>query len=581
MTSVLSGPVSRTRSRALGTALILTVQLMLILDMTVVNVALPDIRTGLGFSPSALSWVLNAYTLAFGGLLLLGGRLGDVFGRRRTFMVGLAVFTLGSLAGGLAPTAGILVGARALQGVGAAIAAPSVLALLSTSAPDAAGRTKVLALFSAVSSAGGSIGLILGGVLTGYASWRWSLFINVPLGLLVLALVPRHVTETERQHGRFDVLGAVTATLGSAALVFGFIHAPDHGWTSPGTLTAFAVAAVLLATLVVHERRTSAPLLPAEVLRSRTRLGAIAVMALFIAAQFSLFFFLVQFMQAVLGFGALESGFAFLPLTVLIFATSRVTPRLVQRFGTRPLLVTGTLLVGAANLWLTGIGEDSTYVGTLLLPLMLVGIGAGLTFMPVTVTVLDGVEPIHAGSASGMLQMSQQVGGSLGLAVLVTVYASHTAVGDVVAGMSQTFAVGAGLLAAAFLVALLVLRPVKAARPPARRGRAHRSSTTSSWPPEARPTKQVATPVAPRPEPSVSLPSRGPPRSRRPWRPRRSSTEARTRTSMRLNFRSWVRVRSSTATSRSRAGMSRWPLSPWPSAAAARTRASSRERPVE
>ncbi len=465
MTSVLSGPVSRTRSRALGTALILTVQLMLILDMTVVNVALPDIRTGLGFSPSALSWVLNAYTLAFGGLLLLGGRLGDVFGRRRTFMVGLAVFTLGSLAGGLAPTAGILVGARALQGVGAAIAAPSVLALLSTSAPDAAGRTKVLALFSAVSSAGGSIGLILGGVLTGYASWRWSLFINVPLGLLVLALVPRHVTETERQHGRFDVLGAVTATLGSAALVFGFIHAPDHGWTSPGTLTAFAVAAVLLATLVVHERRTSAPLLPAEVLRSRTRLGAIAVMALFIAAQFSLFFFLVQFMQAVLGFGALESGFAFLPLTVLIFATSRVTPRLVQRFGTRPLLVTGTLLVGAANLWLTGIGEDSTYVGTLLLPLMLVGIGAGLTFMPVTVTVLDGVEPIHAGSASGMLQMSQQVGGSLGLAVLVTVYASHTAVGDVVAGMSQTFAVGAGLLTAAFLVALLVLRPAKAALP--------------------------------------------------------------------------------------------------------------------
>ena len=463
MTSALSGSVSRTGSRALGTALILTVQLMLILDMTVVNVALPDIRTGLGFTPSALSWVLNAYTLAFGGLLLLGGRLGDVFGRRRTFMVGLAVFTLGSLAGGLAPSAGLLVGARALQGVGAAIAAPSVLALLSTSAPDAAARTKVLALFSAVSSAGGSIGLILGGVLTGYASWRWSLFINVPLGLLVLALVPRHVAETERQRGHFDVLGAVTATLGSAALVFGFIHAPDHGWTSAGTLSAFAIALVLLTTLVLHERRTPAPLLPSEVLRSRTRLGAIAVMALFIAAQFSLFFFLVQFMQAVLGFGALKSGFAFLPLTVLIFATSRVTPRLVQRFGTRPLLMTGTLLVGAANLWLVGIGQDSTYLGRLILPLMLVGVGAGLTFMPVTVTVLDGVEPVHAGSASGMLQMSQQVGGSLGLAVLVTVYASHTAAGDVVAGMPQTFAVGAGLLAAAFLVALTVLRPV---RPP-------------------------------------------------------------------------------------------------------------------
>ncbi len=465
MTSLLSRPVSRPASRVLGTALILTVQLMLILDMTVVNVALPDIRTGLGFTPSALSWVLNAYTLTFGGLLLLGGRLGDVFGRRRTFMVGLAVFTLGSLAGGLAPTAGVLVGARALQGVGAAIAAPSVLALLSTSAPDATARTKVLALFSAVSSAGGSIGLILGGLLTGYASWRWSLFINVPLGLLVLALVPRHVAETERQRGRFDVLGAVTATLGSAALVYGFIHAPDHGWTSAGTLSAFAVALVLLSTLVVHERRTPAPLLPAEVLRSRTRIGAIAVMALFIAAQFSLFFFLVQFMQAVLGFGALESGFAFLPLTLLIFATSRVTPRLVQRFGTRPLLLTGTLLVGAANLWLVGIGADSTYLGRLVLPLMLVGVGAGLTFMPVTVTVLDGVEPVHAGSASGMLQMSQQVGGSLGLAVLVTVYASHNSPGNVVAGMPQTFAVGAGLLAAAFLVALTVLRPIRRPRP--------------------------------------------------------------------------------------------------------------------
>ena len=223
-------------SRSVGIALILTVQLMLILDMTVVNVALPDIRQDLGFTPSALSWVLNAYTLAFGGLLLLGGRLGDVFGRRRTFMVGLAVFIVGSLLGGLAPTSELLVAARALQGVGAAVAAPSVLALLTTSAPDAAARNRALALFSAVSSAGASLGLLLGGVLTGYASWRWALFINVPIGLLVLLLVRRFVADTERQRGRFDVAGAVTATLGSASLVFGFINAPDHGWTSVGTL---------------------------------------------------------------------------------------------------------------------------------------------------------------------------------------------------------------------------------------------------------------------------------------------------------------------------------------------------------
>ena len=261
------------RRTTVGLALILSVQLMLILDMTVVNVALPDIRTDLGFTPSGLSWVLNAYTLTFGGLLLLGGRLGDVFGRRRTFVAGLSVFTLGSLLGGLAPTPELLVAARSLQGAGAAVAAPSVLALLTSTARDEGARNRALGLFSAVSSAGGSIGLILGGALTGYASWRWSLFINVPLGLLVLVLVHRFVDETPRQRGRFDVTGAVTATLGSASLVFGFINAPDHGWTSVGTVGAFALAVVLLAGFVANERRVASPLLALDLLRSRMRAG--------------------------------------------------------------------------------------------------------------------------------------------------------------------------------------------------------------------------------------------------------------------------------------------------------------------
>src|SRR5690242_7125574 len=230
----------RIRRPAVGLGLVMLVQLMLILDMTVVNVALPRIQGDLHFDTSSLSWVLNAYTLTFGGLLLLGGRIGDVLGRRRTFLAGVAVFTVGSLLGGLAPTGGLLVAARALQGVGAAVAAPNVLALITTSAESPAARNRALALFSAVSSAGGSLGLLLGGALTGYASWRWSLFINVPIGLLILLLVPRTVAETERQRGHFDVLGAVTATLGSAALVYGFIHAPGHGWTSATTLTAFA-----------------------------------------------------------------------------------------------------------------------------------------------------------------------------------------------------------------------------------------------------------------------------------------------------------------------------------------------------
>jgi EmrB/QacA subfamily drug resistance transporter len=457
--------MSQQVKRALGLALILTVQLMLILDMAVVNVALPDIRADLGFTPSALSWVLNAYTLTFGGLLLLGSRLGDVFGRRRTFMAGLTVFTGASLLGGLAPTAELLVAARALQGVGAAVAAPSVLALLTTSAPDAAARNKALALFSAVSSAGASIGLLLGGVLTGYASWRWSLLINVPLGIVVLASVRRLVDETERQRGRFDVFGAITATLGSASLVFGFINAPDHGWTSAGTLGAFAAAVVLLGSFAVHQRRTPAPLLPVELLRSRMRVGAVSVMALFVGAQFAFFFFTVQFMQAVLGYGALRSGLAFLPLTLLIFATSRVSPRLVQRFGVRPLIATGTVLVATANLWLSGIDAQSGYAAHLLGPMLLTGVGAGLTFMPITVAVLSDVEPAHAGSASGLLQMAQQVGGSLGLAVLVTIYASQTEPGNVVAGMPQSFETGAVLLAIATVVALVMLRRPRPASP--------------------------------------------------------------------------------------------------------------------
>ena len=268
----------------------------------------------------------------------------------------------------------------------------------------------------------------------------------------------RLVDETERQHARFDFAGAIMATLGSASLVFGFINAPDHGWSSPGTMGAFAAAIVLLGSFAVHQRRTSAPLLPLELLRSRTRVGAVTVMALFVGAQFAFFFFTVQFMQGVLGYGALRSGFAFLPLTLLIFATSRVSPRLVQRFGVQPLIVIGAALVAAANLWISNLGVDSGYADGLLGPMLLVGIGAGLTFMPITVAVLSDVEPAHAGSASGLLQMAQQVGGSLGLAVLVTIYASHTVPGDVVAGMRQSFETGAGFLALGMLVALVMLR---------------------------------------------------------------------------------------------------------------------------
>ena len=457
------------RRAAVGIGLILAVQLMLILDMTVVNVALPRIATDLDFSPANLSWVLNAYTLAFGGLLLLGGRLGDLYGRRRTFLVGVAVFALGSLAGGLAPSAGVLVAARAFQGVGAAVAAPNVLALLTTSAPGPAARHRALALFSAVSSAGASLGLILGGALTSAASWRWSLFINVPIAVAVLALVPFFVVESGRHPGRFDLVGALTATAGSASLVFGFIHAPDHGWTSAGTLGAFVAAAVLLGAFVLTLGRTAAPLLDLDLLRHRPRLGAVSVMALFVGGQFSFFYFTVQFFAGVLGYSALQAGIAFLPLTLLIFATSRVAPRLVQALGVRPLVMTGLVLVAGADLWLSGIDAHSAYLTALAGPFVLAGVGAGLGFMPLTVAMLDGVRPDEAGQASGLLQMGQQVGGALGLAVLVTVYAAHATPGDVVSGMPSAFLTAALFVTLALAIAALLLpgRPAGAPRPAA------------------------------------------------------------------------------------------------------------------
>jgi EmrB/QacA subfamily drug resistance transporter len=424
---------------AAGVALVLVAQLMLVLDATVVNVALPRIDADLGFGPAALSWVLNAYTLSFGGLLLLGGRLGDVFGRRRVFEIGLAVFTLGSLFGGLAPSPGWLVAGRAAQGIGAALAAPGVLALLTTSAPDEAARNRALALFGAVSSGGMSIGLLLGGLLTDIGSWRWTLFINVPIGLGVLSLTRRFLSETPRRPGRFDVVGAVTATLGAVSVVWALIGAPEHGWAAPRTVGGLVLGAASLLALTVTERRVAHPLLRPALLRSRRRVGALAVMTLVVGAQFSMFFLVVQYLQRVLDFGPLASGLAFLPLTVGIFAMSRVTPRLVARFGPAPLLMLGTLGLSASFAWLSNVSTDSSYATAVLAPMLLNGVSAGFVFLPVTSLVLGGVEPEHAGSASGLLQTAQQLGGAIGLSVIVSVYAANAQPGAFVPGARGAF----------------------------------------------------------------------------------------------------------------------------------------------
>jgi EmrB/QacA subfamily drug resistance transporter len=454
------------RQAAYGLAIVLTAQLMLLLDATVVNVALPLMKDDLGFSPANLSWVLNAYSLAFGGLLLFGGRLGDVIGRLRAFELGVSLFTVASLLGGLAQDPAMLIASRALQGVGAAIAAPSVLALITSGATDDAARNRGLALFSAVSSAGASIGLILGGALTGFASWRWALIINVPIGIMAVVLVRRFVPETTRERGHFDVLGAITATAGSVALVYGFINAADHSWSSFGTIAAFIASGVLLGSFASIERRTRQPLLEPSLLRSRPRVAALATMTLIIGAQFALFFLLVQFMQRTLGFGAFESGVAFLPLSLAIFAVSRVTPRLVGRFGTWPLITTGSALALTSLVWLRDLTETSQYWADLAGPLLINGIGVGLVFMPLTVVALAGVEERHAGTASGLLQTTQQIGGALGLAVIVTVYASYAVPGEFTPGLREALDTGSilGFLALAIAATMTVVgfRPVRA-----------------------------------------------------------------------------------------------------------------------
>lgn len=449
-------PPNATRA-ATGVAIVLVAQLMFVLDATVVNVALPQIDTALGFGPASLSWVLNAFTLAFGGLLLLGGRLGDVFGRRRMFLAGLSVFALASLVGGLAQNPEMLVLSRAAQGAGAALAAPGVLALLTTSAPDEPARLRALALFGAVSSAGMSIGLLLGGAVTDLGSWRWTMFINVPIALGVLLLVPRFVDETPRRPGRFDVVGAVTATGGAVAIVWSLIGAPEHGWASARTVLGLLAGVLLIVALGITERRVAHPLLRPELLRNRQRVGGLAVMALVFGGQLSMFFLAVQFIEGELGFGPMASGLAFLPLTVGIFAISRFTPRLMAAVGPLPMIAVGAVGLSASFAWLSTVQAGDTYVSGVLGAMVLNGLSAGLMFMPITSIVLGGVEPEHAGAASGLLQTFQQLGGAVGLAVIVSVYAAGSVPGEFLPGAQAAFLTSATMAALAGVAGVAAL----------------------------------------------------------------------------------------------------------------------------
>lgn len=461
-TQTLVRPV--TARPGLALALILTCQLMLMLDATVMNVALPRIRADLGFTPAGLSWVMNAYTLVFGGLLLLGGRLGDLFGRRRVFLIGVAVFTAASLAGGLADSAWLLIAARVVQGLGAAAAGPSTLALIASTITDPQARVRALSLFSAMASSGFAVGLILGGVLTEWLTWRSVMFINVPLGLIVLALGRRHIAEPERHPSKLDLPGAVTATLGVGALVYGFIQAAEVGWGSSTAIGSLVVGAVLVATFVVLQARVAHPMLPLRLLADRNRAAGYTNSFLGPLSMMSAFFFLTQFLQEISDYGALTTGFAFLPMAVAIFGMSRLIPTLLPRFGPKPLAATGTLMMAAGLWWLSTLSPGDGYVAAVLGPMLLMGIGGGLAFSPLNIVIMGTVPPADAGAAGGAMQTMQQLGSTLGLAVLVTMAGSASrgvggSADDVlVAGMGAAFTVSASIALMTFFVALTFRR---------------------------------------------------------------------------------------------------------------------------
>ncbi|GAA4739562.1 MFS transporter [Modestobacter marinus] len=413
--------------RWLALAVIAVAQLMVVLDASIVNIALPDAGIDLGITAANIQWVVTAYTLAFGGLLLLGGRVADFIGRKRAFLIGLAGFAGASALGGLAPNQELLFAARALQGGFAALLAPAALSLLAVTFTDPKERARAFGVFGAISGGGAAIGLILGGVLTEYASWRWTLGVNVPIALVTAVFAIGLITESRAEGDRrYDVPGVLLSTAGLVSLVYGFSKAAEEGvgWTDPVTLGLLAAAAVLLVSFVLYERRASHPLLPLRVVLDRNRGGSYLVFLLVGAGIFAIFLFLTFYFQQTLGYSPLESGFAFLPFSGGIILGAGIVSQVLPRVGPRPLIIGGLLLAAVGMLWLTGIGETSSYVTEVLPAELAISLGMAAVFVPASSTALVGVESHDAGIASAVLNTSQQVGGSLGLALLNTFYAS-------------------------------------------------------------------------------------------------------------------------------------------------------------
>jgi EmrB/QacA subfamily drug resistance transporter len=458
------------RWRAL--ALVCTAIFVVVLDIAIVNVALPSIQTDLGFDPENLQWVITAYALTYGGFLLLGGRAADLLGRRLIFMVGLALFTAASLACGLSQNEAMLIGARAVQGFGAAIVSPAALSIISVTFTEGSERNKALGAWGAVAGSGAAAGVLFGGILTKYLGWEWIFFVNVPVGLIVLAMTPRFVRESRRLdiEREYDVIGALSVTSGLVLLVYAISEAPDAGWATFRTIGLLVASAVLLAFFVIWEWREREPLMPLGIFRNWQLTSANIVSFLFSGGMFGSFLLLTLYMQQVLGMSVLQTGVAFLATAGTAVVMSAPAQALVTRFGVKPVTVTGLALLAFGALWYTQIDVDGSYQVDLLAGFLAVGVGIPFAYIPLTIAALAGVPDQEAGLASGLLNTSQQVGGAIGLAVISTVAFEHVEAllteGNpppiaLTEGFQWGFWVTAGIWIASLVAAILLIRRVR------------------------------------------------------------------------------------------------------------------------
>ncbi|MDP5240835.1 MFS transporter [Uliginosibacterium sp. 31-16] len=418
-------------------AIIMASYLMIVIDISIVLTGLPRIQSSLGFTPATLSWVQNAYTLAFGGFLLLGARAGDILGRRRMFIAGLAIFTLASLAIGAATSPVWMLSFRAVQGFGAAVLAPSTLALISVYFAEGHERTRALSWYAAAAGMGATVGLVLGGLLADLISWRAGFFINLPIGLMLILGSLRYIEETPRHAGQFDLAGAISSTLGMSALVFGIVEAAEVGWHSPWSHYTILAGVLLLSFFLWEQSRASQPVLPLRLFADRSRNAAYAARLLFLGGMVGFWFFTAQYLQRVLGFSPMLAGLAFVPVTIPQLISSMSVPRVMRRFGPRRVLLSGLVLCVAGLLWQGLAAPQLSYLAGLVLPMILIGLGQGWVLAPLTMAGVAGVESRDAGAASGLVNVAHQFGGSLGLAVLVVVFTAGGQISHDAADLAQ------------------------------------------------------------------------------------------------------------------------------------------------